>query len=492
MKKLTSIAGLGLTCILASSSALSGCAVGPNYKRPDVKAPAEYRGQKQTEQSLAELPWWRVFRDPVLARYLKESLTNAYDLRMATARIDQAREQAKAAMWAFFPTFSGRVGAGGGQGILGTPDLSAAQTLSGIFGATASASWEADVWGRLRRQKEAADAQAQAADEDRRAVYVALVGDVAASYLTLRTGDLKLEIVRAAIKTREETAAFFGERLQGGVGNELEVLRAQSLVADATAQSADLRQAIWQTENRLSLLLARGPGKIERGATLDALALPPEVPAGLPSTLLERRPDVRRAEANLHAATAVVGIRIGDVLPKLALTGTGGVVSKDLSNFASSAQGTYRGFAGLQIPLPFLGGAGQINEIHAARAKVKELIAFYEKTVVNALREVSDALMSVETLKDARDNREAQVAALARAEELAIMRYKGGVASYIEVINAQQDRLLAELVLADVKGNQHQALVQLYRTLGGGWSMKEKEQTSASSAPAPGAASSGS
>lgn len=458
----------------ALSAALTGCAVGPNYARPDVKAPAQHRGQAVTEKSLAELPWWEVFQDPYLARYLKESLTNAYDLRIAVARIEQARAQAKAAMWAFFPTFDGNVGIGGGQGFPGVPTILPPQTMNGIFGASVAASWEADIWGRLRRQKEAADALAQAADEDRRGVYVALVGDVASTYITLRTNDLKLQVVQAAIQTREETATFFEERAKGGVGSELEVFRAQSIVADAKAQSAGLRQYIWLNENRLSLLLARGPGGIEREGTLDTLKLAPEVPAGLPSALLDRRPDIRRAEADLHAATAIVGVRIGDVLPKFALTGIGGVASKDLGNLGGSSAGIYRGSAGFQIPLPILGGADKLNAIDSARAKVKELAAVYERTVMNALREVSDALMTVEQLKSAREMREAQVSALAHAEEMAMLRYRGGVANYLEVVTAQEERLRAELVLSDVKGEQHQALVQLYRALGGGWKMGSK------------------
>jgi multidrug efflux system outer membrane protein len=453
----------------------SACAVGPNYERPNMKVPEAQRGQQATQESFADLPWWKAFRDPALARYLKESLTNAFDVRVAMARVEQARAQAKAAMWAFFPTISGTVGFGGGKGIPGVPTLLPAASLNGIFGVGAAASWEADVWGRLRRQKEAADAFAQAADEDRRGVYVALVGDVASSYLQLRTNDLKLEIVQAAIVKREETATFFEQRLQGGMSNDLEVARARSNVADAHAQAAGFRQAIWQSENLLSLLLARGPSALERGAALDALALTPEVPAGLPSTLLARRPDLRSAEAQLHAVTAIVGIRIGDVLPKLALTGYGGMASSALKNIGDHTAGVYRGFAGLDIPLPILGGAAQLNAIDAAKAQVKEVAALYEKAFFNALREVSDALNAIEQLKVAREQRDLQVASLRRAEDVAILRYKGGVSTYLEVVTAQEQRLLAELTLADTKGQQHLAVVQLYRALGGGWHMKENK-----------------
>lgn len=472
---------------LVLSLGTAACAVGPNYKRPELKTPDAQRGQTPAKaESLAELPWWRVFRDPALHRYLKESLTNAYDVRVAAARVEQARAQAKAAMWAFFPTVSGQVGFGGGQGFPGIPTLLPPASLNGIFGASVGASWEADVWGRLRRQKEAADAFAQAADEDRRGVYVALVGDVASTYLQLRTNDLKLEIVQAATVTREETASFFQERVKGGVSNDLEFARAEGNVADAKAQAADLRQAIWRNENLLSVLLARGPSSIERGAPLDALALPPEIPAGLPSALLERRPDLRSAEAQLHAATAVIGIRIGDVLPKLSLTGAAGLASTALKNFDKNADAVYRGFAGFDIPLPVLGGAAQLNAIDAARARAKEVAVLYEKTFVNALREVSDALNAIEQLRDARAMREQQVGALRRAESVASLRYRGGVSTYLEVITAQEQRLLAELALADTKGQQQQAVVQLYRALGGGWNMHEKTETApAEQAPAP-------
>jgi multidrug efflux system outer membrane protein len=465
----------------------AACAVGPNYKRPDVKAPTEHRGQKATQESMAELPWWRVFRDPMLSRYLKESLTNAYDVRIALARVDQARAQAKAAMWAFFPSLSGQVGFGGGQGFPGIPTFLPAQSLNGIFGVGASASWEIDVWGRLRRQKEAADAYAQSADEDRRGVYVALVGSVASSYVQLCTNDLKLQIVEDATRTRQETVDFFSERLKGGVSNDLEVARAESNVADAKAQGSGLRQIIWQNENLLSVYLARGPGRIERGAPLDALTLTPEVPAGLPSSLLARRPDVRRAEAQLHAATAAVGVRIGDVLPKLDLTGVAGLATSALKNFGDHDAAIYRGNAGFNIPLPILGGAAQLNAIQAARAQVKELVATYEKTFINALREVSDALVAIEQLKAARESRAQQVGALVRAEQLAGLRYKGGIATYLEVITAQEQRLLAELTLADVKGQQHQAVIQLYRALGGGWAMPKKENAGAQNKDAPAA-----
>jgi outer membrane protein, multidrug efflux system len=464
---------------LAFTLSTTGCAVGPDYTRPDVKGPPAHRGQKVTEASLAELPWWRVFRDPVLSRYLKESLTNAYDVRMAVARIEAARAQARSAMWAFFPTFGAQVGLGGGKGTPGVPTFLPPETFNGTFGASASVSWELDVWGRLRRQKEAADALAQVADEDLRAVYVALVGDVASSYVDLRMNDLKLVVVEESVKTRQETATFFSERLKGGVGNEVEVTRANANVYEAKALSANIRQNIWAAENRLSFLMARAPSTLERGAMLDDMGLPPDVPAGLPSTLLARRPDVRSLENQLHAATAVVGIRVGDVLPRFALTGSAGVASAVLIESSAETAPIYRGFAGIDIPIPVLGGATKLNDIDVAKARVNELLALYQKIFFNALREVSDALAAMEHLKQQRAMREAQVKELARTEELADIRYKGGVAVYLEVITAQEASLSAELALTDVKGLQHLAVVNLYRALGGGWNMKEATEATA-------------
>jgi outer membrane protein, multidrug efflux system len=461
---------------LALALPTSGCAVGPDYTRPDVKTPPDHRGQKvKTETSLAELPWWRVFRDPVLSRYLLESLTNAYDVRMAAARIEQSRAQARAAMWAFWPTFGAQVGLGGGQGMPGVPTTLPPAALNGNFGASASVSWELDVWGRLRRQKEAADAYARAADEDQRAVYVALVGDVASSYIDMRKGDEQIVVLDAAIKTRQATADYFMERAKGGVGNDVEYARANANVADAKAQMGSYRQLVWNAENRLSFLIARPPGALERGASLSDFTMPPEIPAGLPSTLLARRPDLRVAEEQLHAATAVVGIRIGDVLPKFALTGSAGVASDVLTNSNAETAGIYSGFAGLTIPIPVLGGATKLNEIDMARARVNELVALYQKIFFNALREVSDALGAVEHLAEVRAQREEQVKHLMRTEQLADERYRGGVASYIEVITAQERSLLAQLELAEAKALQHQAVISLYRALGGGWSMKEPE-----------------
>jgi multidrug efflux system outer membrane protein len=459
--------------VLALALSTISCSVGPDYTRPDVKPPPEHRGQKATQAALSDLPWWRVFRDPVLSRYLRESLTNAYDVHIAAARIEQSRAQARSAMWAFFPTFGAQAGLGGGKGIPGVPTILPPETFNGTFGAYATVSWELDVWGRLRRQKEAADAFAVAADEDLRAVYVALVGDVASTYVDLRTNDLKLVVTQEAIKTRQATAEFFTERVKGGVSNEVEVTRANANVYEAKALSANLRQQIWSAENRLSFLMARPPSTLERGAVLDELAMPPEVPAGLPSTLLARRPDVRSMEAQLHAATAVVGIRIGDVLPKFALTGSAGIATPVLNDSAAETSAIYRGFAGLDIPIPLLGGATKLNDIDAAKARVNELLAQYQKLFFNALREVSDALSAVQELREQRAMREEQVKALTRTAELAEARYRGGVANYLEVITAQEQILGAELSLTDVKGLQHKAVIDLYRALGGGWHMAE-------------------
>lgn len=455
---------------MAVALTVTACSIGPDYARPDVKPPEAHRGQAQTAESLADLPWWKVFHDPVLGGYVKEALEKGFDVRVAAANVESARAGQRGAFWAFFPSFGGQVGVGGGQGFPGVPTFVPPTTANGLFAASASASWEADVWGRLRRQKESADALVDASLADQRGVYVALVGDVASTYLQLRTYDLQRTLVDDALKTRAETLALFQERAKGGVGNDLEVARAEANLADAQAQAEGLTRAIWVTENRLALLLARPPGPLERGAELTALQLPPQVPAGLPTALLAQRPDVVAAEQQLHAATAQVGVKVGELFPKFALAGSAGVaLGPDLVTSATLVSPVYRGSVGLEYVFPVLGGAQNLAAVDAAWARVHAATALYEKTATNALREVSDALVTIDQSAKVRAAREQQVASLQRTEALAMMRYRGGVSNYLEVVTAQEQRLGAELALADAKGQQHQAVVALYRALGGGW-----------------------
>jgi multidrug efflux system outer membrane protein len=454
---------------------VSACSVGPDFSKPDFKAPDAHRGQEAQAKSMADLPWWKVFKDPVLAGYLEEAVTKGYDVRVAAAAVENARASQRAAFWAFFPTLGAGVGFGGGQGFPGVPTIVPANTFNGNLGAYAGASWEVDVWGRLRRQKEAADAQVEASLADQKGVYVALVGDVASTYLQLRTYDLQLTITADAIKAREETLKLFTDRAKGGVGNDLEQARAEANLADAQARAENLKRAVFQTENALAVLLARPPGPIDRGTGLADFALPPQVPAGLPTALLANRPDLMSAEQQVHAATAVVGIKVGELFPKFQLSGSGGFAT-DLFSASGMNQGTtavYRGAIGLEYTLPVLGGAQNLAAVDAAWARVHASVALYEKAATNALKDVSNALVSVEQFKRAREAQERQVAALKKTEELASMRYRGGVSNYLEVVTAQEQRLGAELALADAKGQQLQAVVQLYRALGGGWRKEE-------------------
>ncbi|GMU63129.1 MAG: membrane protein [Myxococcaceae bacterium] len=473
----------------------ASCAVGPDYARPEVKPPDAHRGQEKQAQSLADLPWWKVFKDPVLGSHLQEAVTKGYDVRVAAAAVENARAQQRAAFWAFFPTLGAGVGFGGGKGFPGVPTIVPATTFNGNLGAYAGASWEADVWGRLRRQKEAADALVEASLADQRGAYVTLVGDVASSYLQLRTFDLQVTITADAIKAREETLRLFQDRAKGGVGNDLEVARAEANLADAQAREENLKRAVFQTENVLGVLLARPPGPIERGAGLADFDTPPQLPAGLPTSLLAQRPDLLSAEQQLHAATAVVGIKVGELFPKFQLSGSGGFAT-DLFAATGMSQGTtavYRGAVGLEYTLPVLGGAQNLAAVDAAWAQVHAATALYEKAATNALKDVSNALVAVDQYRKARDATERQVAALKKTEDLAMMRYKGGVSNYLEVVTAQEQRLIAELSLADAKGQQLQAVVQLYRALGGGWRTQDaqadggvpEEQAEAAPPPVP-------
>jgi multidrug efflux system outer membrane protein len=464
--------GLFGTLILLTSA----CAVGPNHKAPEVPAPEVFRGtEKATEESFADLPWWELYQDPSLFSLIKTATEDAYDLRIALARVEVARQAHRAAIWSLAPTIGVQGGVGDAVGSPSIPSFYPPPSATGNFGLGVGASWEPDVWGRLRRYTEMAEADFHAASEDRRGVYIILVGDVAELYFDLTTLDLQKRYMLRAIDTRSETLKLFEERSGGGVGNGLEVARAQAAVNAVEAEVTTIKLTTATKENALSFLLARAPGELSKRSTLDALAAPPAVPVGIPSTLLTRRPDIRSAEKRLLAANARIGYEKADFFPKFELTAFLGVASPDLTE----AQ-MVRGGAGLfSWTLPFLGGERERAEYDAARAAWKGTAAIYERTVVNAFREVADALAAVSTLRDRSDALQNQVAALETAEQLAVERYRGGISNYLEVLTAQEDSLGAQLQLAAVRGARHTALARLYRSLGGGWPLPDEAEAEA-------------
>lgn len=460
---------LGLTGSLAS-----GCAMGPAYERPKVAVPETFRDRPTGDDTpnLASLPWWGTFGDPQLAALVGEALEANLDLGVAVQRVEQARQAARAAYWALYPTLGLGLGAGLAHGSSTTPTMVPGGTANGNYTGAASASWEIDVWGRLRRSAEAAEHLAQAAEDDRRGLYLAIASEVATSYFQLRVLDMQIARGRSSLAVRQRTLDLFNERAKGGVGNELEQARAEANVRDAEAIVVAFEQSATLTENALSLLLGRPSGAIVRGADLVVLRLPPPVPAGLPSSLLERRPDVRAAERRLMAANAQIGVAEASFFPRFDLTGFLGFASTDLTRIAAGgASDMLFGAAGtFGYTAPILGGERLKANLATAKAEHKAATLLWKRAGLTALREVNDALVQVQKTAEAHTAREAQAEALRRAVEKADQRYRGGVANYLEILTAQEQLLAADLAATQAKGQQFLALVALYRALGGGWS----------------------
>ncbi len=457
----------------ALATTACACAMGPAYERPKLAVPESFREQAKRDDvpDLASLPWWGSFGDPQLGELVGEALEANLDLGVAVHRVEQARQAARAAYWALYPTLGVGVGAGVAHGNPSTPTGVPGGTANGHFTGAGSASWEVDVWGRLRRAAEAADQLAQASEEDRHALYLTIAAEVATAYFQLRVLDLQIARGRGAIAIRQRTLDLFTDRAKGGVGNDLEQARAEANVRDAEALVVAFEQSATITENALSLLLGRPSGAIARGAHLTGLAVPPPVPAGLPSTLLERRPDVRAAERRLRAANAQVGVAEAAFFPRFDLTGFLGFASTDLTRVAAAgASDVLFGAAGtFGYTAPILGGERLQANLAIARAEHKAASLLWRRSGLTALREVNDALVQVQKTAEAHKAREAQSEALRRAVEKADQRYRGGVSNYLEILTAQEQLLAAELAASQAKGQQFLALVGLYRALGGGY-----------------------
>jgi multidrug efflux system outer membrane protein len=448
---------------------LPGCAVGPNYKRPPVESPAAFRGDRTTPttESFGELDWWSVYRDTNLQALVREAFTNNYDLRIALARVEQSRALAMQARSQFVPSinYNGTVSRGRNE-VLGTPLPNNASTASSAALAL-SAFWEVDLWGRVRRLNEGARARFLASEEARRGVRLSLLSDVAATYFQLLELDRELEIAGRTTNSFGESLRIFSQRVAGGTASALEVSRAEAALADATSAIPAILDQISSTENELCILLGRIPGAIKRtGPSIEARALP-SVPAGLPSSLLERRPDIREAEQLLRSANAQIGETVAEFFPKIGLTALLGKASAELAALTAGNANLWGITANATGPL-FEGGrlAGQYR---LAKAAKDEAQLHYQQTALTALRDVSDALVSRERLGEVRGQRSRQVAALETAVKLSSERYVAGKASYYEVLEAQQQLFPAELNLARTERDQLLAVVALYKGLGGGW-----------------------
>jgi len=455
--------------------------VGPNYERPQPPTPPAHRFAEGTpsEASLADLPWWDVMKDPVLLKLVREALANNLDLRTATARVAEARAQYGIAKSFLFP----EVGVSAGYDAQQVSRLSEPSqgTVAGKhyqnWSAAIPVSWEIDLFGRIRREKEAAFAAYLSTEHGRRAAILTLVADVASTYILIRELDLQLEVARRTVATNDETVGYYEKRLGGGVSNRLEVDRAVANRARTATVIPVLEQQIAFAENGLSLLLGRPPGSIERGELLTDAHVPPEIPSGLPAALLERRPDVLAAEQQLVAANANVGAAKALFFPSISLTGLLGTISGDFSNLLKAESNVWQVTPSLFTPI-FQGGRVRRN-YEASQARYDQIAAQYQKAALNSYREVANALVSVRSFGRARLELEDGVEALTDAAALARSRYDAGLANYLEILNADQELFDQELQLAQTRGEELRAYVELYRALGGGW----QEEVAASGAP---------
>ena len=455
---------------------LAGCTVGPNYHRPDISTPASFRSPSPLPAgeaaSLADFKWWEIFKDQQLQELERTALAQNYDLRDAVARVDAARASLGIARSNQFPNFaaSGEIDtiriSRNGQ----TPLPKAlVPNQNRTFGqATLELlSFEVDLWGRLRRATEAARANLLAADENRKAVVTTLVGDVAAAYFTLRSLDYQLDISQRTLATRRESLRLIQSQRTGGVATLLDVRQGEELVYTASETIPELQQQIEQTENQINLLLGKNPGEVTRGLSETEQALPPEVPAGLPSALLERRPDIRAAEQNLIAANAQIGVAKAAYFPQISLTGFLGGQGTQLTSLFSGPSGVWS-FAP-QVTQPIFTAGRLRSNVRLTEALRQSALIQYEKTIQTAFSEVSNALIAHQRSRESRQQQELLVAALEDRKRLAYLRYRGGVDTLLNALDADRDLFQAELNLSQIRLSELVSVVQLYKALGGGW-----------------------
>ncbi len=427
----------------------------PEYRF--VQAPAQ-------AQSLADAPWFQIFDDPALQALIREAIANNLDLRVALAHVEEARARAGIAKSYLYPQVDGSA-AYGVRGASTTEENNDTTHQSGVYGFHLS--WEIDLFGRLRRGQEGAIALALASEQGRRGVLVTLVGDVATNYFLLRELDRQLDIARQTLRLNDETVTYFQNRLDGGVSNRLELDRIRALREQTAAAIPEIERQMAVVENLISLLLGRPPTPITRQGLTSTELLPPPIPPGLPTSLLERRPDVVQAEQVLVAANADIGVAKSMFYPTISLTGFLGGVSGDLTSFLGGSGAVWSLSPGLFQPI-FQAGRIRRN-LEAAQARFDAALAEYQKAALNSYREVANALVTIQKLAVQRGARESGVAALQDASDLSRERYDSGLASYIEILTADQQLFEQQLLLAQTRGAELRARAELYRALGGGW-----------------------
>jgi multidrug efflux system outer membrane protein len=475
---------LSFSALLLAMTGLTGCAVGPNYKRPSVDVPVTYRdasakstgGTGQLEQtptqpktdsapqSLGDEKWWEVFQDPQLQGLIRTALKNNYDVRIAATRVLQARAQLGITRADQYPAVNG----GGNITSIQEPKIGpipSYEITQGEIGP--SASWNLDFWGRYRRATEAARATLLANEWAQKAVVATLVADLATSYFQLRQLDLQLEISKSTLNSRKDSLRLTQTLEEHGINSLLDVRQSEQLVYTAATEVPDFERQVTQQENAINILLGKNPGDVPRGLKLTEQPHAPEVPSGLPSALLERRPDIREQEENLVAANAQIGVARSAYFPQISLTGSAGYESPALTNLFTGPAGLWDIAASFTQPI-FEGGRLK-NGVRLAQAQRDQMVLSYQETIQGAFRDVSNALVAYRKYQEFRVQQQLLVESAQDAAHLSEIRFKAGTTDYLEVLTNETNSFTAELGLAQAQGNELIALVQLYQALGGGW-----------------------
>lgn len=450
------------------AAALLGCAVGPDYERPQTEVPPQWRIDYPKAAGVANTKWWEKFGDPVLNQLIEEALRENRDVRAAAARVDRFIGALATTRSQFYPQIGYSLDASRNRASrVGQPPLApGADPYYTLYQGALGAQWQIDLFGRIRRQSEAAQAQVLATEQGRRGVVLSLVTSVAASYIALRALDRQLEISQATAKNYADTARIFDLRFKGGVVSEVELKQVESQYQQALATIPALEQQIAAQENLISVLLGRNAGPILRGRTLDQLAAP-GIPAELPSTLLERRPDILQAEQNLVAANASIGAAKALYFPTLSLTGLLGSVSTAFGDFLTGPATAWTLAAGLAGPI-FTFGAIE-GQVQTAEGAQRVALAFYQQTILNAFRETNDALVGTVKKREESDAQARRVIALREYARLSRLRFDNGYAGYLEVLYAENELFGAELAAVRSQAERYTQLVNVFQAVGGGW-----------------------
>ncbi len=460
--------------VLTLSAGALSCKLGPDYERPPVVTPEKWRELAAAEASIANVPWWELFQDEELQRLITIALAENRDLKIAIERIEEARALYGISRSELYPQVdAGFVGGGlrfSEGSLTHTPDADTGadvDTTKGYSSLNVGFSWELDFFGRVRRANEAEQARLLATQEARRAVALTLVADVAQAYVDLRGLDRSLEIARRTLESRREYVALARDRFEGGVTPEVDFRQAEAEFFRMQSLVFELEKDVVQKENELSLLLGRNPGAVPRGRAVELQPIPPEVPAGLPAALLERRPDVREAEHRLWSATARIGEATAMLYPRISLTGSYGFASTDLSELLDGSSQSWNIFAGLLQPI--FNANKNKRRVEVRESQQRQAVYDYERTLLQALREVEDSLIGLRKSGEQRGSQQKRVEAERKVVELSELRYRGGVAAYLEVLDAQRSLFNAEIDETASMSEHVNSLIRLYKALGGGW-----------------------